>query len=766
MKMRMRTVTSALAMIIAAGGGHSALAQEAQSADAASSTTTLETIIVTAQKRAQDLQDVASSVTALTGEQLEARGIVDVTTLSTAVPGFNFARSGSDARPAVRGVRTEEIDAPNDPVVGFFIDGIYKPRTSQALAGFIDSERVEVLRGPQGTLFGRNTYAGLVNIISKLPVDAVEGGGSLQYGNYNDIRIEGIANMPLTSNTAIRVVGLWQKSDGYVEVEPSRTATGGQAEDFNDNDQWYVRGILKSDITDNVQLIARLSHWDQGGYGAGGYGYTVAGTLRDSAGVLDLGGTLDRNNPRTNATLVNGSRVPSDDDPYHVYRNTANVRETTETSGNIELNVDVAGLAFKSLTAYSDFQSYRVNDDDYSEADASVLELDTSSESFSQELQIGSADKSALEWIAGAYYFYESAVDDFWFNRGRTGAFTYRQIVKTNSYALFAQATYAVAEPFRITLGGRYTWDDKHFEYESPVGTADTTPEDEVYKKFTWKAGLEFDLTSDNMLYATVSTGFRSGGFNNSGAVASYGPQTATAYEAGIKNRFPDQNLILNLVGFYNDYNDILASTYVCSNQPACTTTVVARDNGGSSRAYGAEAELTWEPIEAFTVNATAAWLNAKYQDFRVALPSGYTLATGYTIVTQNGARLLDLSGNTVPNSPELTFGVGGTYKVELGEAGSITPEVRFFWSDSYYVNEFNYDNSVGDRDVGRQRAFTKTNLRLTWLSASEMLSVAAFVDNLEDEAVLTRSVHGGQGAIFQNYNPPRTFGIKAGVKF
>jgi iron complex outermembrane receptor protein len=721
-------------------------------------------IVITAQRREQSLQDVPLSVTALSGETLAERGINDITTLSASVPGLNFGRSGADARPAIRGVRTEEVDAANDPVIGFFVDGVYKPRTSQALAAFVDVDRVEVLRGPQGTLFGRNTYGGSVSVFSRLPEPDFGVRGEVRYASFNDIRLEGVLNVPVGANSGLRFVGMWQESDGYVKVLAPRTATGGRARDFNDNDQYYLRGIFRSELTDAVEVILRASYWDQGGFGAGGFGYTTVGTLRQNpgagpgqaTGTQDLGGLLDRNNPRSGATPG-----PSDESPYRVYRNTDVLRDTRELAGNGEINVDMGGVRVKSLTSYADFSAYRQNDEDFSEANASLLELETDSKSFSQELQLLPDQQGPLQWVLGAYYFRERAVEDFFFRTPTNpNSFTFRQDVTTNSYAVYAQAEYGLTDAITLLAGGRYTIDDKRFIYQSPVGTPDLAPDEAKFKKFTWRLGVNVDITPDNLLYLSASTGFRSGGFNNGGSppVPFYGPQTVTAYEVGLKNLFRASRLTLNVSAFYNDYNDILANTFV----QVGPTNVVARSNSGSSRAYGLEAEMAWRPVGGLEIDANAAWLNARFKQFSATRP--VALATGYTLVP-GSTNQLDLAGKRVPLSPEFTFNIGGRYDIDLGSAGTFAPEVRFFWSDDYFVNEFNYDAGIPGRPVGRMPSYTRTDLSLTWRSPEDRFSLQAFVQNLENKAVLNRSVIGGQGAIFQNFAPPRIIGVRASFK-
>ena len=713
-------------------------------------------IIVTAQKRDQNLQDVPLAITAIGGETLEARGIDDVTDLDAAVPGLTVGRSGSDARPAIRGVRTEEVDVFNDPSIGFFVDGVYKPRTSQALAAFVDLERVEVLRGPQGTLFGRNTYGGSVSLITARPRFTFGAEGTVQYANFNDLRTEAVLNAPLGPNTAVRFAGVYQESDGYVNVLPSRNGLPA-AEDFNDNDQVYFRGSFLHDVGPG-EILVTLSHWDQGGYGAGGFGYTTVGSLRNSAGQLDLGGTLNRNNSRTGAFAG-----PSDLGPYDVYRNTNMDRDTEETALNIQASLDLGPVTLRSISGWSDFTSLRVGDEDFSEANFNTLALDTRSKSLSQEIQLVSNGNGALQYVFGGYYFHENAEEDFVFRTVPTsGLFSFLQEVDTDSYAAFGQVDYGLTEQLKVTLGARYTVDDKRFRYRTPSSDAvpdvDTARSDDAV---TWRAGLEFSPTPDNLIYATASTGFRSGGANNNvAAQQNYGIQKITAFELGSKNTFAGGAGIANLSLFYNDMDDILANTFV----PFGPTQVVARSNAGQARAYGAELELAYEFTRDFRVYGNFAYLDAKFQTFQVSLPSGYTRATGYTFVPGT-TNQLDLSGNDVPLSPTFTATIGASYKFDVG-FGTIEPAAQLYYSDSYFTNEFNYDAGISDRDVGRQRAYTKSDASITFRTPDEGVFVQALVRNIENEAVLNRTVIGGGGAIFQNYGQPRTYGVRAGFKF
>jgi iron complex outermembrane receptor protein len=238
-----------------------------------------------------------------------------------------------------------------------------------------------------------------------------------------------------------------------------------------------------------------------------------------------------------------------------------------------------------------------------------------------------------------------------------------------------------------------------------------------------------------------------------------YGPQSVTAYEVGLKNYFRPLRLTLNLAAFFNKYEDILTSVSV----QVGPSQITARSNGGSARSYGAEAELSWRPVGGLEIDANFAYLNAKFKNFLAFNP--YPLATGYNLVTVGTTRLLNLSGYRIPNSPEFTFNIGGRYEFDLGSAGKITPEARVFWSDEYFVAESNYDGGIEGRPVGRMPSYSRTDLSLTWTALGDRYSLQAFVQNLENKAVLNRTTIGGGGAIFQNFGAPRIFGVRGAFK-
>jgi iron complex outermembrane receptor protein len=840
----------------------------------------IEEIIVTAQRREENLQDVPISVSAFTAEQMAARGTSDISRLEGQVPGFTFGRSGSDARPAIRGVRTENVGVNGDTTIGFFIDGVYQSRASQATTGFVDIERVEVQRGPQGTLYGRNTFGGNIVISSAKPsLEGYFGGMDLTVGENGRFRTDAFVNAALSDSVAIRIAGSYEKSDGYVKnVNPL-------GNNLFDDDNRYVRGSLLLQPNDAFSALIKFDYSRRVGAGGSAFGYKLAGSYFDVAsrqqlynatpvfGLNTRGGNRDGVND-----ALPGSAVATSDlgvpifaagDPYTIDTDQKTILDLENKAWTANLAYDFGPVTLKSITGYTDFGAIRTSDTDFSANQIGVDFQDTRAKTFSQELQLLSSDtESALTYVLGAYYFKDKLTGIFINEQypriirnvtpnlnlaANGGGFYDQQRAETESYAAYAQASYAITEQLKFTAGVRYTSDKKDFAFANanailptagtppvPQGTAITlrtgpipnsafgtegaatnctytsfppprsgfqclasnttiltgaTYDTKKFNKTTWRAGLDYQLSDDNLMYASVSTGFRSGGFNSGQGPAAlqptFNPETVIAYEIGSKNRFADNTIQINLAAFYNNYKGLQEQRQV----PVGATTLSIIENSGKARSYGAEAEMIWQPVDALQIGATFAYLNAKYTEYRdVPAPFGTTIlvadaaaltptvVNGVTIAPIGQRRLFapgykcglvagtggagqpdaaygcDISGNSIPYSPEFTGAVYASYEIDLGSAGTLTPYASINFSSSFFGQPF---NSI----LEKQDAFNKIDLRLTW-AYNENVSIQGFVTNVTDKVTSTRFVWGGGGAMQASYAPPRLWGARASFKF
>ncbi len=853
-----------------------AFAQDAPAEDEAG----ISDIIVTAQRREENSQNVPISVSSFNAEQLAERGTTDVSRLEGLVPGFTFGRSGSDARPSIRGVRTENVGVNGDTTIGFFIDGVYQSRASQATTGFVDIERVEVQRGPQGTLYGRNTFGGNIALTSAQPVlDQFLGGIDLTVGDNSQIRGDLFLNVPVTKGVALRLAGSYEESNGYVKnVNPL-------GNNLFDDDNRYFRASLKLEPTEDLSIVLKFDRSTRKGAGGSAFGYKIAGTYFDVPSRQQLFNATPVTNLNTrggNRDGVNdalpGSAVATSDlgvpifapgDAYRIDTDQQTDLDLENTAYTANIAYDFGAVTLKSITGYTDFGAIRTSDTDFSGNAIGVDFQDTRAKTFSQEIQLLSSDNdSPLTYAIGGYYFKDKLTGIF-INQQTPriirnvtpnlnlpqngGGFYDQQRAKTESYAAYAQASFAITEQLKLTGGIRYTDATKDFRFANanailptagtppvPQGTAITLATGPVpdsafgvqgattnctytsfpparagfqclaanttvltgatydtvkFDKVTYRVGLDFQATDDNLLYASVSSGFRSGGFNSGQGPAAlqptFQPETVTAFEVGSKNRFLDNTLQLNAAAFYNRYSGLQEQRQV----PQGATTLSIIENSGKARGYGGELEMIWKPSRAFELGGNIAYLNAKYTRYdQVPLAFGTSIlvpdATATTPTLVNGIQIApagqrrvfapgydcglipgtggpgqaaaafgcNLSGNKIPHAPEFTGSLYAQYKIDIGSAGSLTPFAIVTYSDSFFGQPF---NSV----LEKQSSFAKIDLRLTW-DYNEMFSLQAFVNNVTDKQTATRFVYGGGGALQASYAPPRLWGVRGSVRF
>jgi iron complex outermembrane recepter protein len=871
-----RLLTTAIPMI-ALFSGTPAFAQDAPAKNAG-----LEEIVVTAQRREENLQDVPISVSAFTAEQLKAQGTTDISRLENVVPGFQFGRSGPDARPAIRGVRTENVGVNGDTTIGFFIDGVYQSRAQQATLSFVDIERVEVQRGPQGTLYGRNTFGGNIAISTAKPsLDRFKGGVDLTVGQDGRYRGEAYFNAPLGETVALRLAGSFEESNGYVKnVNPL-------GNNLFDDKTRYVRASMLFEPNDAFSAVLKFDYSQQGGAGGAAFGYKLVGTYYDVASRQQLYNatpvilnTRGGNRDGVNDALP-GSAVATSDlgvpifaagDPYTIDTDQPTVLDLSNYGYSAILAYDFEGVTLRSITGYTDFSVKRSADSDFSGNTIAVDQVTTTAKTFSQEVQLLSDSSGPLTYVVGGYFFKDklrntlinqqsprvirNVTPNITETNFRAGFFD-DQRAETQSIAAYAQASYAFTDKLKFTAGIRYTRDKKDFAFANersvvpltgttPPGTdgtfirlniptipdsafgvkgaptnctyvaSGTTPapragfqclaanpllltgatyDTAIFKKATWRVGLDYQMTDDSLLYASVSTGFRSGGFNSGQSQAAltptFAPEKVLAFELGSKNRFADNRVQVNLAVFYNRYNGLQEQRQV----PVGPATLSVIENSGKARSYGAEIEAIWKPVDALTLGFSGSYLNAQYTEYtNVPAPFGTSIlvtdATALTPTLVNGVQIAgigqrrvfapgydcglvpgtggagqpvanfgcNLSGNSLPHSPEYSGAVYASYDIDLGSAGKLTPYAVMTFSGSFYGQPF---NSI----LEKQGAYSKIDLRLTW-TPNEKFEVQGFVNNVTDKATATRFVWGGGGAMQASYAPPRLWGLRGSFKF
>ena len=749
----------------------------------------IEEVVVTATKRAASVQDISVAVTAVTGEQLKALGVNDLFRLDAITPGLQLGLSGADPRPALRGARTQQVEA-NDVAVSFYTDGIYRPRHGQALAGFVDVDRVEVLRGPQGTLFGRNSFGGLVHVISNKPnTDETDYGVSLTTGDYSWVRGEGFVNLPMSDRAALRVAAVSDTRDPYVE-----NITIGDKGGLKDADTTYVRAQLAFNPTDRLDVNLRFEQWNDDSNGNGHFGYYVEGipvnlgsgmtngvdgVMRPRIGRSDeCAGTCGRAGAGFDMAATPGldTAEPITGSPYRIADDTEPQRDLEETTFALEVNYSLDFADLKVTVANMDYGEYRWADCDLSRLAYTECGNDITSETSMQEIQLTSAGEGPLEWVVGAFFLQEDLENAFLWkdiaslaegnvpvtppDRNTFASWANQIRVDTQSRAFYGEAKYAITDRMRIIGGVRYTDDERDWKIygQNPdnVSRLDFSvlevPDGEgSWSKVTWRAGLEVDVADQSLVYFTASTGFLAG--NQQGAFQgtnSYDEQLVTALEVGSKNRSADGRILFNVSFYYNQFEDLLATRFVDTG----VTTLAFSDNAGEIDALGLELEVDWLATEQLTLGARVSLQDVQYGEF--AVPNVYQ--EGGTTVS-GVANVFDLEGMQVQNSPDFTLSVLASYHVDLGASGSLLPSIALFYSSDYRADDSPWF-------YGNQDSYTKTDLGVTWRNLNEDWSIRAFVNNLEDEAVLMKATRFGGDVAITDYGAPRQWGLTLAYRY
>jgi len=732
-----------------------AMATFAGSAAFADGTSALmEEVVVTADKRSESVQDVSASITALNSDMLARAGIEDVTRLEHVVPGMRMGMSGNEARIAMRGTRSNNVGTEGEPTVGIFQDGIYVATSTQALGSYVDLERIEVLRGPQGTLYGRNTFGGAINVISKAPdFNGVSGSITTLFGDKDRRKMQGILNYPLSDELAVRLVTMTDAHDGYI----TNTYKEGTDDDLDNQDTTYVRLTTAWRPSDKLEATLRYSESSKDTNSTAIWGYQQVGGYVD--GVLQEGHVYQK----AGATQDHG--------PWQVSRNESSAAVIDDKSITLDITYDLDFASVRFTHNETEFDGLQFYDSDYSDAGSlsdagKFIGWVSTQDDTSTELQLVSNSDGDLQWTLG-YYMFEQDSDWGWVGSDYSGNGTIVEWIwghneyVSESTAIYGNATYSISESLRVTAGLRSNEDKK-----GRVGARNT------WDDTLWKAAIESDISDDMMVYASASTGFRAGGANSAGIVAVlaeegidaklYDPEFVTAYEAGIKTVMQDGRLVLNAALFSNDYSDMHAQSFVVLNNGAAEYTM----NGGQVDASGLEVEFQWAPTDKWYISGNFAYLDAEFGTYDMAALKGLGALGGRQVDLDGDGSLdsLSLKGYAPALSPEFTAGFQVSYDIDLGEMGTLTPMFQGTYTSDYYAFDINVAPA-------KQDAHTKSDVRLIWDSGKD-LRIEAYILNIEDEAVMNRAVVFGPGlsgtvaegksvaSVQSNWSRPRTWGV------
>ena len=651
----------------------------------------LEEIVVTAQKREQNLQSVPVAVTALGAEALANQRINDFADLTKAAPSLTVTQraSAADNSINIRGIGTFAFTTGVDPSVAVIVDDVALVQQAQAFSNLADIERIEVLRGPQGTLFGKNASAGAVNIVTKGPTSDFAGDASVSYASDGEIRLSAGVSGPIGGAGGFRLSGFYGNQNGYI-----RNLTTGKR--INNDESRGLRGKLKFSLADTVDL-------------------TLAG---------DYSKSTTRGNASTFLVVPAGSaffgQVPVDLTGIQPGKANFNVRLSDAPASTSEQHSfsarGVVDLGFADLVAITSYQKwdYRIIEDvdglgisPTSNGYGVVQGGPYASKLFSQELRLVSTGDGPLNYILGGYYADTSTKRTFTRTPGASAGFfraNWSSDAGKKSLAAFAQLDYTLTDTTRLGVGLRAQSEKIDVFYNRTTGTPVVIDESDKDSAFTWKASLQQDLAPAVMAYASVAKGYKgqaydiSTSFSPAKAARPTSPESSMAYELGLKSRFFDNRVQLNLAAFWTDYKDFQAQSAVLD--PATSTLVLGLNNVGKLRTKGVEWELTAKPSEWFRVDFSGAYTDAKIRSFPYAdCWTNQNVEQPTVCVDTDGTgprgRTQNLAGVRLANAPKWKFNLGGTADFPVYGAFDGFASLSYLYQSKVHYDLFNNPYAV-----------------------------------------------------------------------
>jgi iron complex outermembrane recepter protein len=788
---QVRRIIVASAFGLAAAGTLPVLA-----ADAATDSD-LDEVIVTAQNRAQDVNDVPIAIDVVSAEELRDAGFSSMNDITQIAPVVQLNQDQGTVKVTVRGVGTTSNDEAQDTSVVVNIDGEYINRPNVLGVALFDMQRVEVLRGPQGTLYGRNSTGGAINFITRKPGKELGANASVSYGNYDALHVDAGVDIPMGDLAAVRLAVFKDKRDGYVKHSIGRS---------DDNDAQGVRLSAHIDATDalSFDLAAEMARRE---FTPG----VFAAADLNAAGVGPRG-------PGCNASGFVSVPVVGYTQTLCVPANTnllAGVNRGEFTAPAFGLgNVNQSTHAFRGKMAYEISPSATLTYTGglrrfFGDPD-NFLTLPVVYRSFSfqdvadtqsHELRL-SGDANGIVYQVGAFYFKEdlNRESGFFLPIGANGSFLsyFGRDVQSDSRSLFGQIEVPFAETFTAVAGLRYTDSDRKAVYQnaSPFGagppdfflgsptrpttnylfnsgpgrknfaalpygkTLNLNPAKE--DKITWLAGINYKPDSDTLVYGKVSTGFKAGGFDSTGA---YKPETNTAVEAGMKKTVGRSQI--NFGAFYYDYKDLQVSVLL-------DTTVGGQTfNAGKAKIWGVEASGDFGLTDNDRVRVSANYLNSEYKEL-LAQFNVFCVACGNAPLppdingigdlnrTLAGVQQPNFAGNRTPFSPKFILAAGYDHTFQLGSSGSLTFSADATYKTSYFTDFYNYNDA-------RQKSFTQADATLDYKPQDGNYSVQAYAKNIGNKRPLTYGsfISAGSDDVFNwQFGAPRTYGLRVNVDF
>ena len=780
----------------------------------------LEEVVVTAQFLKQNLQDIPVAITAVTGAMMESRNMTNLAQVADSAPSVTFRPQGASFGPSItasiRGVGQNDFSPAFEPGVGIYIDDVYFPSLTGAVMDLLDLDRVEISRGPQGTLSGRNSQGGSIKLYSKKPTGENGGFTELTLGDHRGIGMRASGDFALSEHVSARISGVFKRQDGYVDqvdfgcAHPAGSdplnPVGGIARVRATGDcvigklggigYQAVRGILRYTPNDNIDLSlsADFTHDE----------HTIAGEVLIATGFAGNSGT--------NAVTIDPAVVVPYDDRFICGRfcnyatlsqpaitftglftppggqpllatsgSNISVYDAYNLGSNLHWNLS-SNVSIDNILAYQHFKTSWDTDDDLSPVNLNLGQNRQDHWNWSEELRVNTKFSDNVSAVFGGYYFKQQtnywSYQDIRYIAAGFAIFPLQFIqpdyVPASSNAAFANLAWKLAPNLNLNAGLRYTEEKKEYHYFrlnpdgtinpylDPAGTLTGSVARYKGSKTDYRVALDYRFSPQVMAYASVATGFKGGGTNprpfNVGQVISFNPETLTSYELGMKSDFLNRRLRLNLTGFLSKIKDVQIAVLACPDSPCA-----ARLNAGEAESKGIELELMARPVDALTIDASFSLLD---WHFTSLLP-----AAGYPSNRAGAA-----TSDPPAGAPKQKISLGIQYDIPVGNGSSVSPRLDYSYQGKIFAGatvtgaaNCEPDPSLCTRTLSFTPSYGLVNARLTWSNAHKDLDIALGVTNLTDKyyALSTFDLRGA-GAGFDKMLPgrPREWSVTAKKTF
>ena len=667
-------------------------------------------VVVTAERRSSSLQTVPIVVSVLSADALQNANVTSVDNIQQLTPGLKIDSSAGRGYVFLRGIGTDAVSIGADPSVALYVDGVYQPRGNAALAGLWDTNQVEVLKGPQGTLYGRNTTGGAILITTAQPVlGEVTGYGSAGYGNFNSRDIDGAVNLPVGDNGAVRLSGMYHQDDGYMRNL------------FNGND-----------------LEGEAIHGERGNFL---YKFSDQVSLTLSEDYAQIGGSrsavvkVDPSQPDAELNANPGLAATIPASPYDVLNNNADAATQTSSGGSAVLDARSDSIEAKNITAYRyqnvnrqlDFDGTQISWDPTYQGEEASREI-------SEEFQILNLDPKFVEWVLGTNFTHESLEQNYYIatGAGKPAPFPLLANATDKSLGVFGEGKFALTSDLKLILGGRYTYEKKTLFYLSE--------NEQSWNKFTPKAGAEYSVTPSTMLYFTAANGFKSGGFASTAVQPPFNPETLWDYELGLKSGWFDHRLTANFAAFYYNYKNL----QVTQIDPIIARPIIV--NAGSARPYGLDGDLTAQLTQQFRASLGFELLHARY---------GNLSLVNSTVV---GSPTTSVAGNPLSRAPDESVSATAEYTWPLVGGSQLRLYGQGKFTSREYFNQF-------ESLATSQGSLILADARLSWVLRNFELSL--YSNNIGNR-FYKETAQAFPTSVGTDYLPgqPRTYGFTTKYSF